>query len=178
MHLAVEMDPLNYFALSTAAGNPTTIQEGLSMPGEEGEAWERTRQAEWQNMPDHNIFGPLAEPPPGTKVLKTGTTVKMNRREGKLTKRKVCIIAKGFSQIPGLHYNNTYAPVMQWESFRLLLALGVISKKKIRQFDVKLVYLHGLIKEEVWVDQPEGFKVPGKMAHDASSHIFANMAVS
>jgi hypothetical protein len=161
-HLAIEEETLNYIALSAVAENPTTIQEALALPGEEGEAWEEARQAEWQNMLDHDVFGAPAEPPQGTKVLRMGTAIKTSRRDGEIKKRKVRIVAKGYSQIPGLHFNETYAPVMRWESFRLILALGAISGKKIRQFDVKSAYLHGTMKEEVWVEQPEGFEIPGK----------------
>ena len=93
-----------------------TIAEALGMPGEEGVAWEAARQAEWKNMVHHKVFGPLEELPPGTKVLKTGTVCRGTYRNGELIKQKVHIVVKGFSQIPGLHYNETYAPVMKWES--------------------------------------------------------------
>ena len=83
-------------------------------------------------------------------------------QDGKIMKQKVCIIAKGYSQVPSLHFNENYAPVMQWESFRILLAIGAIIGVSICQFDVKSAYLHGTIKEEVWVDQPDRFEVPGK----------------
>jgi hypothetical protein len=51
---------------------------------------------------------------------------------------------------------------MKWETFRLILAIGAWLNLAIRQFDVKSAYLHGTMKQEVWVQQPEGFKVPGK----------------
>ena len=51
---------------------------------------------------------------------------------------------------------------MRWESLRTILALDAILSMPIRQFDIKSAYLHGVIQEEVWVDQPEGFEVPGK----------------
>lgn len=148
--------------LSAILGDPTNIKDALNLPGEEGEAWERARQAEWQNMIDHDVFGPPTSPPPNTQILKMGTALRTTRQSGKITKRKVRIVAKGYSQVPGLHFNETYAPVMRWESLRILLTLGAISGLEIRQFDVKSAYLHGVIQEEVWVQQPEGFEVPGK----------------
>jgi hypothetical protein len=146
----------------SAMSKDPTISEALNMPGDEGKAWEEARQAEWRNMVIHNVFGPPEEPPPGTKVLKTGTVCRGTYRNGELVKRKVRIVVKGFSQIPGLHFNETYAPVMRWESFRMLLAIGASRSAKIRQFDVKSAYLHGTMKEKVWVTQPEGFEEPGK----------------
>ena len=134
----------------------------MDLPGEEGKAWEQAHQIEWQNMVDHSVFGTPAEPPPGTKVLKTGTTLHTYQHNGKINKCKVCIVTKGFSQVPGAHFNKTYAPVMHWESFCTILTLGTITGSKIRQFNIKLAYLHGMMREEVWVQQPEGFEVPGK----------------
>ena len=51
---------------------------------------------------------------------------------------------------------------MRWESFHIILSLGAIIGRKIRQFDIKSAYLHGIMREEVWVQQPEGFEVPSK----------------
>jgi hypothetical protein len=113
-------------------------------------------------MVEHEVFGPPTEPPPGTRVLKTGTVCRGSYRNGELVKRKVRIIVKGYSQVPGLHFNKTYAPVMKWSTFRMILSLGASMGTAIRQFDVKSAYLHGTMKEEVWVRQPEGFEVPGK----------------
>jgi Reverse transcriptase (RNA-dependent DNA polymerase) len=84
------------------------------------------------------------------------------RQNREITKRKTCIMVKGFSQVPGLHFNEMYAPVMCWETLHILLALGAIYGLEIHQFDVKSAYLHGVIQEKVWVEQPDGFKMLGK----------------
>jgi hypothetical protein len=148
-------------AFSVTSKDPT-ITEALSMPGAEGRAWEAARQAEWENMVKFDVFSAPAEPPPGTKVLKTGTVCRGTYRDGKIVKRKVRIVVKGYSQIPGIHFTETYAPVMKWSTFRMILTIGASMNATIRQFDVKSAYLHGTMKEEVWVQQPEGFEVPGK----------------
>ena len=64
--------------------------------------------------------------------------------------------------LPIFHVNETYAPGMHWELLCTILTLGAISKQSIRQFDVKSAYLHGVIQEDIWIQQPEGFEVPGK----------------
>jgi Reverse transcriptase (RNA-dependent DNA polymerase) len=102
------------------------------------------------------------QPPPNTHILKAGTALRMTQKEGKITKRKVRIVAKAYSQVPGLHYNEMYTPVtpvMRWESLRILELFPTLKSVK---FDVKSAYLHGIIQEEVWVKQPEGFEQPGK----------------
>jgi hypothetical protein len=138
------------------------IAEVLSMPGEEGRTWEAVHQAEWDNMVKFDVFGPPAEPPPRMKVLKTGTVCHGTYRNGKLVKCKVHIVVKGYSQVPGVHFNETFALVMKWATFRMILSIGASMNASIHQFDIKSAYLHGVMKEEVWVQQPEGFEVPGK----------------
>ena len=100
-----------------AVSRDPTISEALNMPGEEGKAWEEARQAKWRNMKKHSVFGEPEKPPLGTKVLKTGTVCRGTYRNGELLKRKVRIVVKGFSQILGIHFNETYVLVMRWESF-------------------------------------------------------------
>jgi hypothetical protein len=70
----------------SATSRDPSITEALNMPGEEGRAWEAAWQAEWQNMLTHKVFSLPAEPPPGTKVLKTGTVCRGMYRDGKLVK--------------------------------------------------------------------------------------------
>jgi hypothetical protein len=51
-------------------GEPQNIYDTLNLPGDEGEEWERARQAEWQNMVDPDVFGPPEHPPPNTHIIK------------------------------------------------------------------------------------------------------------
>ena len=67
-------------------GDDPSIEEALSRPGEEGEAWEEARQAEWKNMVEYKVFGPPEEPPPGTQVLKMKTVCRNSYENGQLVK--------------------------------------------------------------------------------------------
>ena len=68
------------------------------------------------------------------------------------------MVAKGFSQVEGLDYDETYAPVARLESIRMLLSYAAHKGFKLYQMDVKSAFLNGLIKEEVYVGQPPGFE--------------------
>ena len=50
---------------------------------------------------------------------------------------------------------------MQLDSLQLLLSLAVVYDWEIHQIDIKLVYLNGVLEEEIYMDQPKGFEVPG-----------------
>ena len=64
-------------------------------------------------------------------------------------------LAKGYSQVEGLDFGETYAPVARLESIRILLAYSTYHGFKIYQMDVKSAFLNGPIKEEVYVEQPQ-----------------------
>jgi hypothetical protein len=63
-------------------------------------------------------------------------------------------VAKGYSQIEGLDFGETYAPVARLESIRILIAYATYHGFKHYQMDVKSAFLNGPIKEEVYVEQP------------------------
>jgi hypothetical protein len=77
---------------------------------------------------------------------------------GVVTRNKARLMAKGYSQVEGLDFDETYAPVARLESIRILLAYGTYHCFKLYQIDVKSAFLNGPIKEEVYVEQPPGFE--------------------
>jgi hypothetical protein len=75
-----------------------------------------------------------------------------------VTRNKARLVAKGYSQVEGLDFDETYAPVARFESIRILLAYATHHSFKLYQMDVKSAFLNGPIKEEVYVEQPPGFE--------------------
>jgi hypothetical protein len=65
---------------------------------------------------------------------------------------------KGYSQVEGLDFDETFAPVVRLESIRILLAYASHHDFKLYQINVKSAFLNGPIKEEVYVEQPLSFK--------------------
>ena len=75
--------------------------------------------------------------------------------DGSLDKRKARIVARGFAQQPGIHFNQTFPPVARSSSIRLLVALAAKHGKTIKQVDVTTAYLNGVIKEEIFMETPK-----------------------
>jgi hypothetical protein len=75
-----------------------------------------------------------------------------------VTRNKAQLVAKGYSQVEGLDFDETYAPVARHESIRILLAYATYNIFKLYQMDVKSAFLNSPIKEEVYVEQPPGFE--------------------
>jgi hypothetical protein len=72
------------------------------------------------------------------------------------------LVAKGYAQKEGLDFNETFAPVAKMTSIRTLLALAAQYDLEVHQMDVKTAFLNGFLDEEIYMQQPEGFVVPGK----------------
>jgi hypothetical protein len=75
-----------------------------------------------------------------------------------VTRNKARLVAKGYSQVEGLDFDKTYAPVARLESIHILLAYATYHGFKLYHMDVKSAFLNGPIKEEVYVEQPPGFE--------------------
>jgi hypothetical protein len=75
-----------------------------------------------------------------------------------VTWNKARLVAKGYSQVEGLDFDETYAPVARLESIRILLAYATYHGFKLYQMDMKSAFLNDPIKEEVFVEQPPSFE--------------------
>ena len=71
-------------------------------------------------------------------------------------------MAKGFTQIPGIDFDETFSPVARFELLRLLLALAALEDWHVHQMDVKSAFLNGVLKEEIYMEQPQGFIMSGQ----------------
>ncbi|KAF3670777.1 COP9 signalosome complex subunit 2 [Capsicum annuum] len=101
--------------------------------------------------------------PPGNKLLGSKWIFKRKMKaDGTIDKYKAKLVVKGFKQKEGLDYNDTYSSVIRISSIRMLIALAVVYGLKIHQIDVKNAFLNGELEEEIYMEQPKGFVVPGK----------------
>jgi hypothetical protein len=79
--------------------------------------------------------------------------------KGSIEKYKERFVACGFSQKKGIDYEETFGLVSRYTSIRTIIALATKMKWKLHQMDVKTTFLNGDIEEEVYIEQPQGFKV-------------------
>jgi hypothetical protein len=76
---------------------------------------------------------------------------KQTGEDGELVKNKARLVAHGFSQVEGLDFGETFAPVARLEAFRILLPFAACKGFKLYQMDVKSASLIGVIQDKVFV---------------------------
>jgi hypothetical protein len=79
--------------------------------------------------------------------------------QGNIVRNKDILVCKGYVQIEGLDFDETFVPIARLEAIRMFLANPCHKQFKVYQIDVKSCFLNGDLKEEVYMEQPEGFQV-------------------
>ena len=105
----------------------------------------------------------LVPPSKDKKLVKSKWVFKCKCGENGMVERyKARLVAQGYSQRQGIDYDETFSPVVRFESIRTVIALAGQKKMKIHQMDIKTAFLNGELTEEVYMCQPEGFQQKGK----------------
>jgi hypothetical protein len=119
--------------------------------------WVLAMQEELNNFTRNEVWHLV--PCPNQNVVGTKWVFRNKQDEhGVVTRNKARLVANGYSQVKGLDFGETYAPVARLESIRILLVYATYHGFKLYQMDVKSAFLNGPIKEEVYVEQPPGFE--------------------
>jgi hypothetical protein len=84
---------------------------------------------------------------------------------GSIEKYKARFVAHGFSHKEGIDYEETFAHVARYTSIKTIIALVAKMKWNLHQMDVKIAFLNGVIEEEVYIDQPQGFELEDRKSH-------------
>jgi len=115
------------------------------------------------DMIEKNGTWQLVDRPRNRKVIgvKWIFKTKLNP-DGTICKHKARLVVKGYAQQYGVDYQETFAPVARYDTIKLILAFASHSSWQIHQLDVKSAFLNGLLAEEIYVEQPDGFSIPGK----------------
>ena len=143
------------------AGDPRSYAEAMACP--DAAEWEMACEAEKRAFEHMGVYEVVPRPK-GRKVVGSRWVFRIKRGpDGTVLKYKARIVAQGFTQIEGVDYDETFAPVAKHTSLRVILALTAKHNLEVHQMDVKSAYLNGELKEEIYMEPPSGFDTPEGM---------------
>ncbi|GJT30054.1 retrotransposon protein, putative, ty1-copia subclass [Tanacetum coccineum] len=151
-------------------GEPANYKAALLDP--ESDKWLNAMNVEMQSMKDNKVLDLVDLPPNGKTVGSKWLFKKKTDMDGDVHTYKACLVAKGYTQTPGIDYEETFSPVVDIRAIRILIAIAAYYDYKIWQMDVKTAFLNGHLLEEVYMQQPEGFvnlKYPNRVCKLKSS---------
>jgi hypothetical protein len=100
----------------------------------------------------------LVSCPPGTNVVTSKWLFRHKlTSDGSLDRYKARWVLRGFTQCPGVDYDETFSLVVKFATVRTILSLALSWDWEIHQLDVKNVFLHSTLAETVYYSQPTGF---------------------
>jgi len=119
--------------------------------------WRRAMEEEFSTLMSNNTWT-LVPRPPGANIV-TGKWIFRHKfhADGSLDRYKARWVLRGFTQHPGVDYDETFSPVVKPATVRTVLSLALSQDWPIHQLDVKNVFLHGTLSETVYCSQPTGF---------------------
>lgn len=153
-------DYVNHVAcLASNVIEPQSMLEAMNSP--QSEQWLKAAEEEYNALIENQTWA-LTQLPPDRKVIGSKWVFKAKcLPDGSVDRFKARLVAQGYSQQPGIDYDETFSPVVQRSSLRTLLSYGLNRGMLIHQMDVVTAFLNGTLTEEIYIKQPNGFVSPG-----------------
>ncbi|KAM0029928.1 putative RNA-directed DNA polymerase [Helianthus debilis subsp. tardiflorus] len=131
---------------------PNSVEQAL-----DSENWKDAMEIEMEALLRNKTWEKCVLPP-GKKTVgcRWVFTIK-HKPDGSIERYKARLVAKGYTQTYGIDYSETFSPVAKIDTIRVLFSIAANEGWPLHQFDVKNAFLHGELKEEVYMEAPPGF---------------------
>ncbi|KAE8661431.1 putative WRKY transcription factor 4 [Hibiscus syriacus] len=127
-----------------------------AMQVEDSVKWESSMKDEMDSLMSNQTWE-LVELPPGKKALHNKWIYRIKEEHSGRKRYKARLVVKGFQQKEGIDYNEIFSPDVKLSTIRLVLKIVAAENLHLEQLDVKAVFLHGDLEEEIYMWQPECF---------------------
>lgn len=153
-------------AMLAAIKEPETYEE--AMASEHAEQWQQAMDDEMASLAANGTWT-LEKVPSGVKPIPVKWVYKVKRDSaGNIERFKARLVAKGFKQREGVDYEEVFAPVGKFSTFRTLMAVVAAQDLELHQLDIKTAFLYGELQETVFIEQPLGYEEGGS---DMACHL-------
>ena len=136
---------------------PKTFKDVAKIQADSKKRWLESCLEELKSLKDRDVYE-IVDLSKGRKVVKNCWVFNI-KSDGHYWS---CLVAKGFSQVKGIDFDELFSPVVCYEITWLLLAIAALEDLDIQSIDIKITYLYSDLDKEIYMEQPKGFKLPGK----------------
>ncbi|KAF0916813.1 hypothetical protein E2562_014577 [Oryza meyeriana var. granulata] len=144
--------------LHLATEEPTSFDEAATDP-----AWHAAMEAEMAAIEDNDTWEAV-DLPAGHRPIGLKWVFKLKKdAQGSVIRHKARLVAKGYVQLAGVDFDEVFAPVARLDSVRALAAVAAHEGWALHHLNVKSAFLNGDLTEEVYVAQPPGFTIAGRV---------------
>lgn len=157
----IEEEKVEFVMATTLQSDPGTPKHYKDIhTSADPDGWKAAVMKELKSIEGRNVFGiELDELPEGAHALDTRWVFK--EKENHLKKGR--LVVKGYTQIPGVDYTETFSPVASQSTIMLVLSHSLYKKKKndswiIEVIDVETAFLNGDLEEDIYITKPEGYE--------------------
>ena len=150
-------------AITEASDDPKTLEEARSRS--DWPKWQEAMDREIKTLEDAGTWTTVPKPP-GKNVVGSKWVFRIKRKaDGTIEKYKARLVARGFTQRPGIDYFDTFSPVARLASFRAILAMAARNDWEVHTFDFNGTYLNGKLDddEEIYMQPPPGYESQGEL---------------
>lgn len=124
---------------------------------ENANEWQEAMDEEIKSLSENKTWY-LTELPKGRQAIENRWVYKVKcHANGEINRFKARLVVKGYFQKEGIDYDETYSPVVRFESIRFVISVAANEGLDLVQFDIKTAFLYGVLTEEIYMKQPEGY---------------------
>ena len=159
--LVADFSPeIDFTNLDTIGANYLSLSVEEEINGPDGDKWKEAMQLEIDALLKNGTWDLV--PPPSDRNIITNKWVLTKKFDahGVLLRLKARLVARGFSQVQGIDFNDTFAPTLKVVPLRLIFAISAGLNLELHHLDIETTFLHGDLDEEIYMEQPPYFIDP------------------
>lgn len=133
--------------------DPVDVHQALRGP--DRDKWTAAMEEELRAFEENNAWVVVSEVPKGKTLVQCMWVYKRKFDSDNSVRYRARLVAKGFTQKPGIDYDETFSPVVRHSTLRLLFALSVQLDLNVTHLDVKTAFLNGILNEDIYMAHPQ-----------------------
>jgi hypothetical protein len=139
---------------------PSCYEEATSHP-----VWRDAMMEEYQSIMKNDVWDIVPRPEGKFAVTSKWIYKIKHTADRSIERHKTRFVTRGFSQVKGIDYEETFSLFARYTSIRMIIALATSIGWKLHQMDGKTTFLNGEIEKEIYIEQPDGFVIHEKESH-------------